>query len=102
YQHIFSSSVLADVRAMVRDLSAGLRSNADATPIIAQQDRGVRDTYLKTTVSARRGVHEWKAGFDVVTGTIREVFGYRITDRDRFAPATPQTLSFADRATDRE
>jgi len=102
YQHIFSSSVLADVRALVRDLSAGLRSNAVSTPIVAQQDRGLREAYVKTTVSARRGVHEWKAGFDVDAGTIHEAFGYRITDRDRFAPTTRQELSFDDRATDRE
>jgi outer membrane cobalamin receptor len=102
YQHVFSSSVLGDVRAMARDLSAGLRSNAFATPIAARQDRGMREVYVKATISARRGVHEWKAGFDVDAATIREAFGYQISDRDRFAPATPLTLSFDDRADDHE
>jgi outer membrane cobalamin receptor len=102
YQHIFSSSVLADARALVRDLSADLRSNALSTPIIAQQDRGLRETYIKGSLTAHRGIHEWKAGFDIDFGTIREAFGYVITDRERFAPTTPGTLSFDDRADDRE
>lgn len=102
YQHIFSSSVLADARALVRDLSADLRSNAFATPIAARQDRGLRETYVKGTLTAHSGIHEWKAGFDVDVGAIHEAFGYRITDADRFAPATPATLSFDDRADDRE
>jgi outer membrane cobalamin receptor len=102
YQHIFSSNVLADARALVRDLSADLRSNAFATPIAATQDRGLRETYVKGALTAHSGVHEWKAGFDVDVATIREAFGYAITDADRFAPTTPATLTFADRAADRE
>jgi hypothetical protein len=43
YQRVFSASTLADLRGMVRELSAGLQSNVAATPIIAQQDRGLRD-----------------------------------------------------------
>jgi TonB-dependent receptor-like protein len=102
YQHIFSSSLLADARALVRDLSADLRSNAFATPIAARQDRGLRETYVKGTLTAHRGVHEWKAGFDVDVATIREAFDSAITDADRFEPATPATLTFDDRAGDRE
>jgi hypothetical protein len=102
YQHIFSSSVLGDLRALVRDLSAGLSSNELSTPIVALQDRGLRETYVKGTVSARHGVHEWKGGFDLDAGTIRESFAYAITDPDRFAPETPSSLSFNDRAHDRE
>jgi TonB-dependent receptor-like protein len=102
YQHLFSSSVLADARALVRDLSADLRSNALATPVAARQDRGLRETYVKGTLTAHSGIHEWKAGFDIDVAAIREAFGYRITDADRFAPTTPATLSFDDRADDRE
>ena len=71
---------------MVRDLSAGLSSNPFSTPIRARQDRGLRETYVKGTLTARRGVHEWKAGFDLDFGTIHESFGYRVTDPDRFDP----------------
>src|SRR6185312_16130630 len=47
YQRVLSSSVVADVRAMVRDLAAGLTSNALSTPIAANQARGLTDVYLK-------------------------------------------------------
>jgi hypothetical protein len=102
YQRIFSSSVLGDVRGLVRDLSADLTSNAQSTPIIALQDRGLRETYVKATIAAHRGVHEWKAGVDADFSTIREAFAYQVTDPGRFAPDTPPTLSFEGRAPDRE
>src|ERR1700676_3284657 len=70
YQHIFSANVLGDLRGLVRDLSAALSSNALATPIVAQQDRGFRELYLKGTVSAHVGRHEWKAGVDADVGAI--------------------------------
>lgn len=102
YQHIFSAHLLADVRGMVRDLSAGLSSNAVATPIVAQQDRGFREVYLKGTVSAHMGEHEWKAGGDLNLGTVRESFGYQVTDPSQFDPSTPAVFSFADRRAGRE
>jgi outer membrane cobalamin receptor len=102
YQHIFSQTAVADVQAMTRDLSARLASNGAATPIIAQQDRGLRDLYVKATASLHAGVHEWKVGADMMAGSVRERFTYRITDPDQFAPDTPSSFAFdADRA-DRE
>ena len=47
---------------MVRDLTSTLWSNDLATPIYAAQNRGLRETYLKSTVSAHYGRHEIKAG----------------------------------------
>jgi len=102
YQHIFSENVLGDLRGLARDLSAGLSSNPNATPILAQQDRGFRELYLKGTVAAHAGRHEWKAGVDADFGTIRESFGYQITDSRRFDRDTPQVFTFADRRHDRE
>ena len=102
YQHIFSAHVLADARGMARDLSAGLWSNPEATPIAAQQNRGVRELYLKGTVSAHVGAHEWKLGGDVSAGTVHERFGYRITDPDQFDADAPRTFAFEDRRADRE
>lgn len=102
YQHIFSAHVLGDVRGLARDLSAGLGSNSSATPIFAQQARGFRELYLKGTVTTHRGRHEWKAGVDAEFGTIRERFGYEITDPAQFDPATPARFDFADRRRDRE
>lgn len=90
------------MRGMVRDLSAGLSSNPLATPILAQQDRGFRELYLKSTVSAHVGRHEWKAGVDADFGAIRESFGYQLTDPSPFDPDTPPVFTFADRRHDRE
>jgi len=102
YQHIFSAQVLGDVRGMVRDVSSRLWSNAAATPIAAQQDRGFRELYLKSTMSAHAGAHEWKIGGDLNVGTVRERFGYQITDPGQFDPHTPPAFSFDDRRADRE
>ena len=102
YQHIFSRRVLADVRGMVRTLSATLSSNAFATPIVAEQDRGFREGYIKGTIAAHAGRHEWKAGVDADFGRIRESFGYAIVEPSQFDPETPPAFSFADRRTDRE
>ena len=102
YQHVVSARVLGDVRGMVRDLSAGLWSNSAATPIAAQQDRGFRELYLKGAVSAHLGSHEWKVGGDVIVGTVRERFGYQMTDRSQFDPDTPATFSFDERRANRE
>ena len=102
YQHVFSPNWLGDFRAMGRDVSATLWSNALATPIIAAQDRGFREAYLKTTVAAHHGRHEWKAGVEADFASIREVFGYRITNRSAFDRDTARRFDFAGRAQDRE
>ena len=94
YQHIFSGRVVADFRGMARDLSAGLRSNAASTPILAEQDRGFREVYLKGTIAGHAGAHEWKAGGDVDAAAIREGFAYRITDPTRFDADTPAVFTF--------
>ena len=101
-QRIFSANVVGDVRAMVRDVSAALWSNAASTPIAASQDRGFREVYFKATVSAHAGAHEVKAGADVSLARVREAFAYRIADRSRFDPGTPAAFSFADRRADHE
>lgn len=101
-QRIVSPSVVADVRAMVRDVSAGLWSNAESTPIAASQDRGLRELYVRGTVSKHAGVHEVKAGADVSVGTVREAFAYAIADRSQFDADTPAEFSFAERRADRE
>ncbi len=102
YQRVLSSSVVADVRAMIRSIGAGLSSNAFSTPIVAAQDRGFRETYVKGTVSGHTGLHEWKAGLDADFAFVREAFSYTITDPASFDPSTPPAFSFADRASDRE
>jgi hypothetical protein len=102
YQHIVSGAMLWDVRGMARDLAATLRSNASSTPIRAEQDRGLRETYLKLTVNGHHRVHEWKAGADADFGAVRERFGYDITDSGQFEQGTPLTFAFTGRGRDRE
>jgi outer membrane cobalamin receptor len=102
YQHIVSANLLGDVRGMIRNVSAGLWSNAASTPVLAQQDRGFRELYLKATVSAHAGAHELKAGADVDAGTVRERFDYRLTDASRFDAGTPLAFAFDGRARNRE
>jgi outer membrane cobalamin receptor len=102
YQHTFSQHIVGDLRGMVRDLSADLWSNALATPIFATQTRGLRESYLKATVSGHFGRHEWKAGADADFGSLREAFSYRIADPSQFDPDTPTRFSFSNRAQDRE
>ena len=61
-----------------------LWSNAASTPIVASQDRGFRELYVKGSRSRRTPAsHEWKVGGDFIVGDIRERFAYRITDPDR-------------------
>ena len=102
YQHILSTRMLADVRGLVRDLSASLRSNPASTPILARQDRGFRELYLNGALSGHIRVHEWKAGGDVNVATIRERFGYQITDISQFDPDTSPIFSFDAAQPDRE
>ncbi len=101
YQRIFSS-VVADVRGMVRSVGAGLSSNASSTPIAAFQDRGFDEGYVKGTIAGHAGVHEWKAGIDADFSSVHEAFSYVLTDRSAFDPSTPATFSFDGRGTDRE
>ena len=101
-QRIFSSSMVGDVRGMVRDVSATLWSNPESIPIAASQDRGFRELYLNGALSWHRGVHEWKAGADMSFGTVREDFAYTITDQNDFDPDVPLDFTFADRRHDRE
>ena len=68
YQRVMHSTMLFDVRGMARGLSAELSSNEASTPIRAQQDRGLRETYVKSTLSGHSGRHEWKLGGDADFG----------------------------------
>jgi outer membrane cobalamin receptor len=102
YQHVFSSDVLADVRGMVRDLTATLSSNALSTPIIAAQNRGFREGYVKGTVSVHHGRNEIKTGVEADFASVRENFSYLITDPTQFDSGTPPEFNFLGHAPDRE
>jgi hypothetical protein len=97
YHRTLSPWLLASMRAMVRDLSAALWSNLLATPILANQSRGFRESYVAGAVSAHRGVHELKAGGEAIGTSIHESFDYRITDASFFTADVPPQFQFADR-----
>jgi outer membrane cobalamin receptor len=101
-QRILSPRMIGDVRAMARNVSAALWSNAASTPVAASQDRGFRELYVKGALAAHAGIHELKAGADVIFGSIRESFAYTITDPGSFDDDTPGTFDFAARETNRE
>lgn len=102
YTHIFSSNVLADFRAMTRDLTAGFWSNDLSTPMIASQDRGYHEVYVKGTVSMHAGHHEFKTGVESDYASIEEALNYLITDPSLFTPDTPLSFNFYGHAPDRE
>jgi outer membrane cobalamin receptor len=93
-QRILSPRMVGDVRAMVRDVSATLWSNAASTPIVASQDRGFRELYAKAAVAAHAGVHELKVGGDFIVADLRETFAYRITDPGAFDDDTAPAFGF--------
>ena len=94
YQHTFSSNILADFRAMVRDDSQSLDSNPLSTPIIAFQNRGFRESYVKSALSIHRGRQEWKTGVEVDSTRLHESFRYDITDPSQFDPLSPVHFTF--------
>lgn len=95
YEHVFSSSAVADLRGMVRNNENNFNSNSYSTPIEVFQDNWFREGYVKGTVSLVRGRHEWKAGFETDNATLNESVSYIITDKTQFDPATAPTFNFA-------
>ncbi len=102
YQHIFSPTVIANFGAMLRDITARYWSNDLSTPVIAGQDRGYHEQYVKGTVSVHTGIHEFKFGGEADFAQIEENFNYLITDPSQFDPQTPLTYSFYGTSPDRE
>lgn len=107
WQHVFSPSLVGDLRAMVRDVDAGLWSNPLATPIAPQQQRSFREEYGNASLAGHWGRHEWKVGGDLRYASLHENFGYHITQYTVgglaiFDPDTPADFSFTGHALDRE
>ena len=96
YQHIFSTSVVGDLRGMVRENADELQSNARSTPLIAFMNNNFREIYAKGDVSVHHGRQEWKFGIESDNTFLHENFRDAITDPTRFAPGTPATFSFSD------
>jgi len=94
YQHTFSSHVVSDFRVMVRDNANDFNSNAASTPIEVFQHNWFREGYVKGTLTAVHGRHEWKVGFESDNIFLNENFRYAIADPTQFDPQTPLTFAF--------
>lgn len=102
YQRVISSALLLDAEGSVRDDSAALWSNSNSIPILAFQQRGFREGYLRATLAWHRGHHDWKFGADSIFSSVHEAFEYTITDPARFDAGTLPRFHFAAAGTGRE
>lgn len=72
YSHTFSSTAMASVKGLVRDLDARLWSNPFATPVWVNQDRGFRESAAIGTFTLQGERHTLKTGADVRINGVRE------------------------------
>jgi outer membrane cobalamin receptor len=84
YQRVLTRESLLHVRMMARDIDARLWSNPLSTPILAFQDRSLREVYTNASVSRHAGSHELKVGGEFIRGTMQESFRYQVRDRAFF------------------
>src|SRR6202050_5217149 len=102
YQHTFSPTLVADLRAMIRDNDNDFNSNPQSTPVEVFQHNWFRDAYFKGSIIFDRGRQEWKAGLESDNTFLNERFNYLITDPTQFDNDTPLTFAFAGNRPDLE
>jgi hypothetical protein len=94
FQHTISPELFLGFSGSVRDSSATLASNAQATPVIVSQDRGYREGYLRADLAGHHGHHDWKTGVDGIFSPVHERLQYAITDPTQFDPGTHLNFQF--------
>src|SRR5467141_785304 len=94
FQHTISPELFLSFSGSVRDSSATLASNAQATPVIVSQDRGYREGYVRADLAGHRGHHDWKTGVDSIFSPVHEALQYAITDPTQFDPGTQLHFQF--------
>jgi outer membrane cobalamin receptor len=94
FQHAISPELFLSFSGSVRDSSATLASNAQATPVIVSQDRGYREGYARADLAGHRGHHDWKTGVDSIFSSVHEALQYSITDATQFDPGTQLNFQF--------
>jgi outer membrane cobalamin receptor len=102
FQHIISAQLLLSFSGSVRDAVATLSSNPLSTPIIAAQERGYREGYIRGDLAGHHGRHEWKAGTDTILNPVHEKLRYAITDLTQFDSGTQTNFQFSDHRWDIE
>ncbi len=96
------SDILLNAQGSVRDESANFWSNSNATPVIADQQRGFRQGYASIALAGQHGIHSWKVGADALFNDVHESLQYELTDREMFDPGTAPVFRFAESKPDRE
>src|SRR5712671_1798824 len=94
FQHTISPELFLSFSGSVRDSSATLASNAQATPVVVSQDRGYREGYARADLAGHHGHHDWKTGVDGIFSPVHEALQYAITDPTQFDPGTQLNFSF--------
>jgi outer membrane cobalamin receptor len=94
FQHTISPDLFLSFSGSVRDSSATLASNAQATPVIVSQDRGYHEGYLRADLAGHLGHHDWKTGVDGIFSPVHEALQYTITDPTQFDPGTQLNFQF--------
>lgn len=102
YQHVFSTAALAQFHTMVRDNSNVLNSNPLSTPMLAFQNNGFREGYVRGAITFRNGVQEWKIGAESDSLVLLERFRYQITDPSQLDEGTPGSFAFTGNRSDLE
>jgi hypothetical protein len=102
YQRVISPTLLFDAEGSVRDDSANLWSNSESTPILAAQQRGFREGYMRADLAWHYGHQDFKVGADGIFSSVNESLQYTITDNTQFDPDTQPRFNFNNRASDRE
>ena len=102
YQRTVGTDLLLDAQGSVRDTSVLLSSNQFSTPIIAAQQRGFREGYVRSDLAGHHGRNDWKFGADALWSPVHEALQYTITDPTQFEVGVQPVFSFADRRWDRE
>ena len=102
YEHTFSTNVVADFRAMLRDNANHFYSNVYSTPIEVFQHNEFNEGYFKASVTISHGRQEIKAGVESDNTFLHENFSFLITDDTQFDPGTPLTFAFAGNRPDLE
>ncbi|MBS1803733.1 MAG: TonB-dependent receptor [Acidobacteria bacterium] len=102
YEHTFSPRTLARFAGMVRENANDFNSNPESTPVEVFQHNRFREGYFRATLTASRGIHEWKTGFESDNTFLHENTSYEITDPSRFDDGTPLTFGFAGERPDLE
>ena len=74
YQGVLDANSLLSVRGMIRDLTSELWSDARATPVWVQQDRGFREGALMGGLAVNGERHVLKLGGDLRLSWAREQF----------------------------